>query len=379
MTGVSDEAAADTEPDAHADTAVDPNTAIYTVVIEDAARPVPASWPSRAGAFAVDVLLGVGVVAVFMLVAWSARVYSWAWWLCILLAALVAFAIAANRLVLPVITGWSLGRSLYGIAVVRHDGRPIDPWFLLLRDIAHLLDTIPFFLGWFWPLVDSRRRTFADIVTRTEVCPPAVERPDFRRPLTVAVASLGVLALLGAGLGYLAVYRYEQADQQARQQIAEQGPKIVPEVLSYAAGTLDADFERARSLVTDSYRPKLVEQQEAIRKAGSVVGNEYWVTNSAVVSATPDHAEMLLLMQGQRGAEKAQRFITATLLAAFDKSGTGQWQVANLTVLAKPVAPQQPQQAPASDKPAPPASGKPAPPASGSPAPSPSNPPKQGR
>lgn len=367
MTGVSDEAAADTE----ADTAADANTAIYTVVIEDAARPVPAPWTTRVAAFAVDVLLGAGVVVVFMMVAWSARVYSWVWWVCILLAVLVAFAIAANRLVLPVITGWSLGRSLFGIAVIRRDGRPVDAWFLLLRDIAHLLDTLPLFLGWFWPLVDSRRRTFADIVTRTEVCPPAVDRADFRRPLTVVVASLGVLALLGAGVGYLAVYRAEAAEQQARQQIAEQGPKIVPDVLSYAAGTVDADFERAQSLVTDGYRPKLVEQQEAIRKAGSIVDNEYWVTNSAVLTATADHAEMLLLMQGQRGAEQKQRFITATVRVAFDKSRSGRWQVADLTVLAKPVPPQQPQQAPASGKPAPPASGKPAP--------SPSNPPKQGR
>ena len=41
VTGVSDEAAADTEPDAHADTAVDPNTAIYTVVIEGCGAPCP--------------------------------------------------------------------------------------------------------------------------------------------------------------------------------------------------------------------------------------------------------------------------------------------------------------------------------------------------
>ena len=51
------------------------------------------------------------------------------------------------------------------------------------------------------------------------------------------------------------------------------------------------------------------------------------------------HAQMLLLMQGQRGAESKQRFITATVRASFAKSGSGQWQVADLAVLAQPNAP----------------------------------------
>lgn len=358
MTDVLDDAAGDIAADADADV-------VAPVVIEESPSPQPASWAKRAGAFAVDVLLGAGVVIVFMLVMRSAPVFGWIWWISVLMAALVFFAIAANRVVLPVITGWSLGRSLFGIAVVRRDGRPIDPWFLLLRDLAHLLDTIPLLLGWFWPLVDSRRRTFADIVTRTEVRRIHGARPDLRPYLTKAVAALGGLALLGATLGYLGVYRHEKAVASARQQISEQGPKIVPDVLSYAPDTIDADFSKAQSLVTDSYRPQLIAQQDAVRKAKPIVANEYWVTNSAVLSgATDDHAQMLLLMQGQRGAEKQQRFITATVRASFVKSGSGQWQVSDLTVLAKPAPPQVAQ-------PAPPQPGKPVSPQPGRPSASP--------
>ena len=114
-----------------------------------------------------------------------------------------------------------------------------------------------------------------------------------------------------------------------------QGPQIVEATLSYSAANVDKDFERARSLVTDGYREQLVTQQNAVRKAGPV-DNDYWVTNSAVLTNTSDHAQMLLLMQGQRGAAPKQRLITATVQADFEKSPNGQWRVANIAVLAKP-------------------------------------------
>jgi Mce-associated membrane protein len=46
---------------------------------------------------------------------------------------------------------------------------------------------------------------------------------------------------------------------------------------------------------------------------------------------------MLIAMQGQRGTDpKDLKFITATLRVEFEKSGDGQWKVANLIVLKKP-------------------------------------------
>ena len=140
----------------------------------------------------------------------------------------------------------------------------------------------------------------------------------------------------GVGLGYLVVYRQDQALDQARAQIAEQGPRIVEQMLSYGKDTLQDDFSRAQSLATDGYRPQLVAQQEAVQKAGATT-NEYWAVSSAVLSASTDRASMLLAMQGQRGADpKDLKFITATVRAEFEKSGDGNWRVANLTVLKKP-------------------------------------------
>jgi Mce-associated membrane protein len=318
-------------------TAVLDNTTAATKSAEttsdDAGR--PASWGSRAGAFAVDVFLGGGAVAALVLVAWSTAQRDWLWWVCVCTAGLVLLAVAVNRLLLPPVTGWSLGRALAGIAVVGRAGDVVGPWRLLLRDIAHLLDTAALFIGWLWPLWDSRGRTFADMLVRTEVHRTASRPRRARRWAVIAAAVIAAVAVAAATLGYGVVYRQDRAVAEARAQIAVQGPKIVAQMLSYDPSSLQADFARAQSLVTDGYRPQLVAQQEAVRKA-PIVANEYWVTNSAVLTSTADSATTLLLLQGQRGVPPNQRIITATVKVNFARSGAGVWQVADLTVLAKP-------------------------------------------
>ncbi len=306
-----------------------------TEVAHDAPAGVPAGWSARAGAFVVDVFFGLGVVVTCLLVAWTAPLRGWLWWVAVALAGVVFLAVAVNRLLLPAITGWTLGRSLTGIVVVGRDGTPVGPWRLLVRDLAHLLDTAAVFLGWLWPLWDSRGRTFADLLTRTEVRRVEGVRPNRRRLAGVVLAVLAVLAACATALAYVGVYRPELAVEQARQQLAVDGPRIVSQMLSYDVGSIDNDFARARGLATDAYRPQLVAQQDAVRKAGPV-DNDYWVTNSAVLTNTRDKAVMLLLMQGQRGEAPKQRLITATVRVNFERSAAGQWQVANLSVLAKP-------------------------------------------
>ena len=300
----------------------------------DGAGPV-ASWSSRAGSFAIDVLFGLGVVVTALLVWLSAPARGWLWWLALLVGATVLLAVLVNRWLLPATTGWSLGRSVFGIAVVARDGEALGPWRLLLRDVAHLADTVPLFLGWLWPLVDSRGRTFADILARTEVHRVEAPLPDRSARAARAMAAAAALATLAAGVGYLAVYRQESAIARTQEQIAVQGPKMIAELLTYKSASLQQDFTRAQELVTDSFRPTWTAQQDAIRKAGAV-DNELWVTNSAVLSNSTDRATMLLLLQGQRGIAQSQRFITASVRAGFEKSQSGTWQVSELTVLTAP-------------------------------------------
>jgi Mce-associated membrane protein len=292
---------------------------------------------ARAGAFSVDVLLGVAVIATMVLLWQTTPVRGWLWWLCTVVAAVAFVLMAVNRLVAPTISGWSLGRALFGIAVRMRDGSPPGLGRLILRDLAHLADTAALLIGWLWPLWDRRGRTFADLLLRTEV--RKAPKRDVRRPVAAALIAATLLCAVGVGLSYLTVYRHSRAIDAARAQIATEGPRIVEQMLSYNVDTLQQDFAHAQSLTTDAYRSQLIAQQQAVQKAGATK-NEYYAVSSAVLPTpqeTADHMSMLLAMQGQRGRDpKTLKFITATVRVDFDKTSDGRWRVANLIVLKKP-------------------------------------------
>ncbi|MDT5260562.1 MAG: Mce-associated rane protein [Mycobacterium sp.] len=319
-----------------------------TVVVEDtrttAAVQAPtqdalAPWHLRVGAFAVDVFPAIAALTTLALVSFTVPVRGAWWWSCISAIGVVILVILVNRLLLPTITGWSLGRALFGIAVVRRDGAATGPWTLLLRDLAHLLDTASV-VGWLWPLWDSRRRTFADMLLRTEVrrVEPDEPPPNIRRWTAVAALTAVAVCLGGAAVSYAAVYSRERATAQTVAQIGAQGPKMVAQMLTYDPKTLRDDFAHAQSLATDKYRRQLKEQQDIVQK-GTPVINEYWPIEWSVQSATPDRATMLLFLQGRRGAAPEERYISATLRVNFAKGGDDRWRVDDLTVLTKPKPP----------------------------------------
>lgn len=302
-----------------------------------------ASWPARAGAIAIDTLPALGVIATMALLALTASADGWLRWVFTAAGAITLFAMAVNRLVLPNAIGWTLGRALFGIAVrtpQSSDSASVGIVRLVARDLAHLLDTAALFVGWLWPLWDRRHRTFADLLARTEVHRVEPPQRDMRRLVATVLIAVALVSAAAAGLGYAAVYRHERAVDTARQQVAEQGPRIVEQMLSYSADTLADDFARAQGLTTEAYREQLIAQQQAVQGSGAT-SNEYWAVNSAVLSnppVTPDHASMLMAMQGQRGTNPDDmKFITATVQVEFEKSSDGQWRVANLTVLKKPL------------------------------------------
>ena len=295
-----------------------------------------ASWPARAGAFAIDVLAPAGLIVALGLLAWSVPLYAWSWWVCTVAAAVVGIAMLINRIAMPAFTGRSLGRSVFGIRVVSSAG-DAGLLRLLLRDFAHLLDTAAVFVGWLWPLWDSRHRTFADLLTRTEVRCVDQPTPDARRRAGAVLVALAVLAGATAGLGYAAVYREDRALDQSREQIIKDGPRIVEQLLSYSVDSMDQDFARAQSLATDNYRPLVVAQQEAAKKRTPTNNDLFAVSSALLPGATKNKAAMLFAMQGQRGIDpKDLKFITATVRVDFVKVD-GQWQADNLTVLKQPL------------------------------------------
>jgi Mce-associated membrane protein len=307
--------------------------------VRKASQDVLAPWRLRVGALAVDVLPAVAVATTLGLVSFTVPARGAWWWVCISVGGLAILLMLVNRLLLPTVTGWSLGRALLGIEVLRRDGAAAGPWRLLLRDLAHLLDTASV-MGWLWPLWDSRRRTFADMLLRTEVRRVEPDEPvsNIRRWTAVAVLAAAAVCLGGATVSYLVVYSNDRASDQTRGQIATQGPKIVAQMLTYDPKSLSGDFAHARSLATDKYRGQLAAQQDVVQKGNPVI-NEYWVIDSSIESATPDRATMLLFMQGRRGAGPDLRQITATVRVNFAKAGNDHWLVDDLTVVTKPKPP----------------------------------------
>jgi Mce-associated membrane protein len=202
------------------------------------------------------------------------------WWLCLVVGGTVLLLMLVNRLLLPMVTGWSLGRAL---CVVEPDRRP-----------SHI-----------------------------------------RRWTAVVVLAAAAVCVGGAAVSYAAVYSRDRAVDHTRAQIAIAGPKIVARMLTYDPKTLHDDFAHALSLTTDKYRGQLSAQQDAVKKGQPVI-NEYWVTDSAIESATADRATMLLFMQGRRGAAPDERYITATVRVRFVRGQGKDWRVDDLTVLTKP-------------------------------------------
>lgn len=81
-------------------------------------------------------------------------------------------------------TGSSIGKSMVGIVLISEQtGRPIGGWRVFGREILHILDALPCYLGYFWPLWDPKKQTFADkimstvVVSKTPVMPIVYPAP----------------------------------------------------------------------------------------------------------------------------------------------------------------------------------------------------------
>ncbi len=299
-------------------------------------------WRSRAAAYLADVVPGVALTTTFGLVALTVPFRGVWWWVCVSISVAAILATALNRLVIPAATGQSIGRAVFGIAVVGDDGRPLSSVRLVAREFAHLLDTAPALAGWIWPLWDSRNRTFADMLVGSEshLRAPIWPQAGIRRLSTALVCLSAALCAGGAAVSYLAVGRHDDAAIAAKAEIQVRGPEVVEQVLTYHPESIQQDFDRAQSLATDNYRAELSAEQAAVRKAGRLRA-EYWVTNSAVVSADSAAATMLLFLQGETGIDKDRRLIAAPVRATFVKSGHD-WRLDGLTAVTTPQKGSQP-------------------------------------
>ncbi|MFF0548007.1 RDD family protein [Streptomyces sp. NPDC004311] len=67
-------------------------------------------------------------------------------------------------------TGQTIGKKVVGISVRREaDGGVLGFGMAFVRKLAHILDGLPCYIGWLWPLWDAKKQTFADKVCSTVV------------------------------------------------------------------------------------------------------------------------------------------------------------------------------------------------------------------
>jgi uncharacterized RDD family membrane protein YckC len=132
--------------------------------------PLLATYGQRVGGFLIDVGIPAGLLAVVLIAASATRdraviviVY--------VLAAVVAVAFVLwNSGYQQGRSGQSLGRRALGTRLVgASSGEPVGFARAVARQVAHLLNALPLFLGYLRPLWDEQRQTFADKACSTLV------------------------------------------------------------------------------------------------------------------------------------------------------------------------------------------------------------------
>ena len=138
--------------------------------------PTPyAEWIKRVGGYLVDVAVLLPAYLVALIgVAIASADNSAVSAIGILIAAvgyLGAIGVAIwNMIIRQGRTGWSIGKQVIGIRLIgEQSGQPIGPGLTFVRALCHVLDSLPCYLGYLWPLWDAKRQTFADKIMSTVV------------------------------------------------------------------------------------------------------------------------------------------------------------------------------------------------------------------
>jgi len=137
-----------------------------------------ASWLQRVGATLLDAVpLIIATVAFFAIWGEKAATNDGASWSvsveitglpAIVLMVLFLAWFVVNWVVGQGTSGQTIGKKIVGIAIVGADtGRPLGPGLTIGRQLIHIVDVLPCFLGLLWPLWDAEKRTFADMATRS--------------------------------------------------------------------------------------------------------------------------------------------------------------------------------------------------------------------
>ncbi|MBO1753846.1 RDD family protein [Allobranchiibius sp. CTAmp26] len=127
------------------------------------------SWGKRAGGYLIDALVPSLVVYIVVIIAAAINSKLGALVAVVLYLGLLAFLIW-NRWIQGGRTGQTIGRRRLGTKLISEEtGQPIGALMAFVRDIAHFVDSLICYIGWLFPLWDSKRQTLADKIIKTVV------------------------------------------------------------------------------------------------------------------------------------------------------------------------------------------------------------------
>ena len=126
-----------------------------------------ATWPVRVGAFLIDLIIyGVPAGIGNALTSNDGGAAAIGWIFLLIGIGLWIY----NRWVQQGQTGQSWGKKVVGLKLVGADtGQQVGVGKAALRDITHILDGLPCYVGYLWPLWDEKKQTWTDKVLDTVV------------------------------------------------------------------------------------------------------------------------------------------------------------------------------------------------------------------
>ncbi|WP_338673689.1 RDD family protein [Streptomyces sp. SCSIO 30461] len=134
--------------------------------------PTLAHWGRRVGAYLLDALIIAGPMYALGLIdlALSDDPATAEPGALFAVGALYAVGMAFFQLYREGSTGQTIGKRVLGISLHREaDGRTLGFGMAFVRKLAHVLDGLPCYIGYLWPLWDGKHQTFADKVCSTVV------------------------------------------------------------------------------------------------------------------------------------------------------------------------------------------------------------------
>ncbi|KPI04335.1 RDD domain containing protein [Actinobacteria bacterium OK074] len=131
------------------------------------ATPPYANWGQR---FAGKLIDGILLAIPYFLVGVGASLDGGASAVIVLLGLAGLIGIFVWQLILEGKGGQTVGKKALGIKTVKEaTGQTIGVGMAFVRQLCHIVDGLPCYLGYLWPAWDSKRQTFADKICSTIV------------------------------------------------------------------------------------------------------------------------------------------------------------------------------------------------------------------